>query len=102
MGKLTNLNPPAVIKSKVVTGVTLGTRTGSATVFHGLVLSKILGFSAMIELYPGSWFPFGELDVPTEYIYTFLSGTAFSINCGYTTTSPVLNKPFRIVVFYID
>ena len=102
MGKLTNLNPPAVIKSKVVTGVTLTTRTGSVSAIHGLDISKIVGFSAMIQMYPGIWHPFAGLDVAGEFVYVFLTASAFAVNCAYTTNAPVLGKTFRILVFHID
>lgn len=102
MGKLTNLNPPAVIKSKVVTGVTLTTRTGSVSAIHGLDISKIVGFSAMIQMYPGIWHPFAGLDTAGEFVYVALSTSVFSVNCGYTTNAQVLGKAFKIIVFYID
>lgn len=88
------------IKSKIFDGTTLTNRTGFASVTHGLDSAKVAGFTCIIELYSGIWYPFAGLPQKGEFVFMFLSSNTISVGCGFTITAPVLGKAFRILVFY--
>lgn len=92
-------NGAPAIRTKKLSGTTAATEGGSVNVTHGLLYSKILSFTAVVDS--------GSAKVPAEFTVNgtyqfgiYATTTTFSIKNATGNSSSILSKPIDIFVTY--
>lgn len=80
---------------------TASTEGQSIVINHGLQVSKILGFQAIVEPFAGTWVPPNWSRTPgAQFVVNLDSNSVYITNVSGNSFN-ILNKPVRIIVHHI-
>jgi hypothetical protein len=88
------------IKMKKLTGTTNAAEGGTASLSHGLTLSKIISVTCQVINTAGVWLPPAHTSNPgNQYDFT-IDTTTINIYNHATNSENILSKPIVITIFF--